>query len=81
MTTGPPSSSEIFEYGQFVRGKRAAGEKVKPGTGETAISEFMRSEDGLRKYLAPQEPVLLLYEDKDVRVINKPPYLRLFCPP
>lgn len=73
----PPFVIENTEYGQFVRGKRAAGEKVKPGAGEAAISEFMRSEDGLRKYLAPQEPVLLLYEDKDVRVINKPPYLHL----
>lgn len=31
----------------------------------------------MRKYLSPQEPVLLLYEDKDVRIINKPPYLHL----
>lgn len=37
----------------------------------------MRSEDGLRKYLTSQEPVVLLYEDKDVRVINRPPYLHL----
>lgn len=73
----PPFVVEPTEYGQFVREKRAAGRKVKPGAGESAISEFMGSEDGLRKYLSPQEPVLLLYEDKDVRIINKPPHLHL----
>nr|WP_210283256.1 hypothetical protein [Devosia subaequoris] len=73
----PPFVVENTEYGQFVRAKRAAGEKVKSGAGETAIGEFMRSDDGLRKYLTPQEPVVLLYEDKDVRVINRPPYLHL----
>lgn len=73
----PPFVVEHTEYWQFVRAKRAAGEKVKSGAGETAIGEFMRSDDGLRKYLTPQEPVVLLYEDTDVRVINRAPYLHL----
>lgn len=73
----PPFVIEKTDYGQFVREKRAAGEKVKPGACEAALTEFMSSDDGLRKYLSPQEPILLLYEDKDVGVINKPPYLHL----
>jgi predicted nucleic acid-binding protein len=73
----PPFVVEPTEYGQFVRTRKRAGERVKPGAGETAWSEFMRASDGLRKYLTPQEPVLLLYEDRDVRVINRPPFLHL----
>jgi hypothetical protein len=73
----PPFVVESTEYGQYVRARKLAGERIKPGAGETAIGEFMRASDGLRKYLNPQEPVLLLYEDQDVRVINRPPYLHL----
>ena len=73
----PPFVVEETAYGRYVRERRAAGEPVEPGAGETAISEFMRSETGLRKYLSAREPVLLLYEDRHVRVINKPPFLHL----
>lgn len=73
----PPFSIEPTEYGQFVRARRAGGAEVKKGSGEAAIAEFMASDTGLRKHLAPGEPVLLLYEDRDLRVINRPPNLHL----
>lgn len=73
----PPFVVEPTDYGQYVRQRRLRGEQVKSGAGEAAIAEFLKSDDGLRKYLAPQEPVLLLYEDRDVKVINRPPNLHL----
>lgn len=73
----PPFVVEATEYGQFVRQRRAAGSAVKKGSGEAAIAEFMASDAGLRAHLATSEPVLLLYEDRDVRVINRPPNLHL----
>jgi hypothetical protein len=73
----PPFIIEPTEYGQFVRERRAAGGQVKKGAGDAAIAEFMASDTGLRKHLGTGDPVLLLYEDRDLRVINRPPNLHL----
>jgi uncharacterized protein YjiK len=36
-TNQPPFVVECTEYGQFVRTRKLAGERVKPGAGETGI--------------------------------------------
>lgn len=57
--------------------RRRRGEKPKRNAGELAIADFLSSEDGLKRYIQDGDPVLLLYEDRDVRVINKPPNMHL----
>lgn len=73
----PPFVIEATEIGQEQRERRLAGKKPRKHAGELAITEFMLSDDGLRKYLQPGQPVVLLFEDTGVRVINKPPNLHL----
>lgn len=57
--------------------RRRRGEKPKRNAGELAIADFLSSEDGLKRNIREGDPVLLLYEDRDVRVINKPPSMHL----
>ena len=59
------------------RAKRAAGGKLKRNAGELAIVDFMSSEDGLNTYVATGDPVAILFEDADVRILNRPPNLHL----
>lgn len=73
----PPFAIEITDIGQEQRLKRQRGERLKKNAGELAIVDFMSSDEGLRRYLRPGDPVALLFEDGGVRVINKPPNLHL----
>ena len=73
----PPFQIEITEIGQQEREKRRNGRKLKRNAGELAIVDFMSSDDGLRKYLGPGEPVIILFEDAGIRIFNKPPNLHL----
>lgn len=57
--------------------RRRRGEKPKRNAGELAIADFLSSEDGLKRHIREGDPVLLLYEGRDVRVINKPPNMHL----
>ena len=59
------------------RERRARGEKPRKNAGEVAIADYLSSEDGLKKQIETGEPVVLLFEDKDVRLINRPPHLHL----
>jgi hypothetical protein len=74
----PPFVIEPTETGQSERKKRAEGRPLRRHAGEVAIADFMA--EGLEKYLTPQDPVLVLYEDSDVRTvrfIRKPSNLHL----
>lgn len=73
----PPFVIENTDIGQEQRLKRQRGERLKKNAGELAIVDFMSSDEGLRRYLRPGDPVALLFEDAGVRVINKPPNLHL----
>jgi hypothetical protein len=73
----PPFMIETTDIGQQEREKRRTGAKLKRNAGELAIVDFMSSDDGLRKYLRPGEPVAILFEDAGIRVFNKPPHLHL----
>lgn len=73
----PPFCIEETDTGRQEREKRRNGLKVKKNAGEIAIADFMSAEDGLRKHLSPEEPVLVLFEDSGLRVFNKPPHLHL----
>ncbi len=73
----PPFVVETTDIGKLERTKRARGEKPKKNAGELAIADFMSSDDGLRRYLAPGDPVALLFEDSAWHVFRKPPNLHL----
>lgn len=73
----PPFMIEATDIGQQEREKRLNGGRLKKNAGELAIVDFMSSDDGLRKYLRPGDPVAILLEDAGVRVFNKPPHLHL----
>lgn len=57
--------------------RRDRGEKPRKHIGEVAIADFMNADDGLRRYLAPGEPVAILFEDAAFRFFQKPPHLHL----
>lgn len=73
----PPFTIENSDIGQEQRRKRQRGERLKKNAGELAIVDFLSSDEGLRKYLRPGDPVALLFEDAGIRVFNKPPHLHL----
>jgi predicted nucleic acid-binding protein len=73
----PPFVVETTDIGTAERAKRARGEKTKKNAGELAIMDFMSSENGLRLYLTPNDPVLLLFEDSDWHIYRKPPNLHV----
>lgn len=73
----PPFIIENTDIGHDQRQKRQNGERLKRNAGELAMVDFMSSDEGLRKYLRPGNPVALLFEDADIRVFNKPPHLHL----
>lgn len=57
--------------------RRAEGGKPKKNIGEIAIADYLSDEDGLKRAVEDGEPVLLLFEDADIRIINKPPTVHL----
>lgn len=76
----PPFVIEETSVGRNERQKVSRGEKRSKNAGEIAITDFMTSEVGLIKYLAINEPVLVLFEDSDIPVVQfrrKPPNLHL----
>ncbi len=73
----PPFIVETTDIGQIEREKRRTGAKLKRNAGELAIADFMSADDGLRRYLKSSDPVVILFEDADVRVFNRPPHLHL----
>lgn len=76
-THQPPFQIAKTDIGQQEREKRQAGHPLKKNAGELAIIDFLSSEEGLRHYLQAGDLVVLLFEDADVRIINKPPHLHI----
>jgi hypothetical protein len=57
--------------------RRARGMKPKRNIGEVAIADYLTDENGLQRDVAHGDPVLVLFEDHDIRIINKPPTVHL----
>lgn len=68
---------ESTATGEIERERRESGAKLRLNAGEIAMTDFMTADDGLRKYVSEGDPVAILFEDSDVRVINRPPNLHL----
>lgn len=74
----PPFFVEDTGTGIEARSKRSRGEKVKKNVGDVAIADFMS--DGIEKYVTTNDPVVVLYEDKDiarVQFLKRPRNLHL----
>lgn len=70
---------EKTTVGRWAEEARKRGEKVHgEGLGEAAIAQFFKS--GIEKYARRDQPVLLLFEDADIRTVRfvrKPPNMHL----
>lgn len=73
----PPFIMAATDTGAAERARRRQGLPPKKNVGEIAIADFLSDEEGLRHYLKTGDPVVLLFEDADVRVFSKPPNLHL----
>ncbi len=76
----PPFVLVATEKGRNERERVRHGLPRSKNAGDIAITEFMTAEDGLAQWLAPGEPVLILFEDTDiprVRFFRKPSHLHL----
>lgn len=73
----PPFIIENTDTGEAEREKRRQGKRLKKNAGETAITDFMTAEDGLRKYINVGDPVVVLYEDADWHIFRKPKNLHM----
>jgi hypothetical protein len=73
----PPFIEAATDVWQFEKARRARGQKPKRNAGELAIQDYLSSEDGLKKQVKTGDPVVLLFEDRDIRLFNKPPHLHL----
>ncbi|MCQ8781997.1 hypothetical protein [Mangrovibrevibacter kandeliae] len=73
----PPFVIPATDIGAGERARRARAQKPKKNAGELAILDFMSSDDGLAAYVAPGDPVAILFEDAALRIFNKPPNLHL----
>ncbi len=76
-THQPPFVIEQTGVWQDECARRTRRGRKRNHIGELAIADFLNAEDGLRKYLAPGEPVLLLFKDAGFRVFEKPPHLHM----
>lgn len=75
-SNSPPFVVETTDIGDMEREKRLHGGKLKRNAGELAMMDFV-SGGGLERYLDFKEPVVILYEDKGIRILSKPPNLHL----
>ena len=73
----PPFVIERTDVGAFERERRRAGKPPKRNVGELAMMDFISEDGGVRRYLDSGEPLLVLFEDRGLRVLSKPPNMHL----
>ena len=64
----PPFVIESTGTGLDARSKRVRGEKLRKNVGDVAIADFMS--DGIEKYVSKSDPVVILFEDKDISQVQ-----------
>ena len=64
----PPFIIETTGTGAEARAKQGRGEKLKKNVVDVAIADFMS--DGIEKYVTTSDPVVILYEDKDISQVQ-----------
>ena len=73
----PPIVVEPTDIGTYERERRQAGKPRKRNVGELAMMDFISDAGGVRRYLESNDPLLVLYEDRGLRVFQKPPNMHL----
>ena len=73
----PPFAIEQTDIGSYERERRRAGHPPKRNAGELAMMDFISDTGGVRRYLESNDPLLVLYEDQGLRVLQKPPNMHL----
>ena len=73
----PPCVIEETYIGTHERERRQAGKPGRRNIGELAMMDFISDDGGVRRYLESNDPLLVLYEDRGLRVFQKPPNMHL----
>ena len=73
----PPFVIEQTDVGAYERERRQAGQPPKRNIGELAMMDFISDAGGVRWYLESSDPLLVLFEDRGLRVFRKPPNMHL----
>ena len=73
----PPFAIEQTDIGTHERERRRGGNPPKRNVGELAMMDFISDEGGVQRYLATNDPLLVLFEDRGLRVFRKPPNMHL----
>ena len=73
----PPFVIEQTDIGTYERERRRAGKPRKRNIGELAMMDFISDAGGVRRYLESNDPLLVLYEDRGLRVFQRPPNMHL----
>ena len=73
----PPFVIEPTDIGAYERERRLAGKPRKRNAGELAMMDFISDSGGVQRYLKSNDPLLVLYEDRGLRVIRRPPNMHL----
>lgn len=73
----PPFVIERTDIGTYERERQRAGKPRKRNAGELAMMDFISDAGGVRRYLDSNDPLLVLYEDRGLRVFQRPPNMHL----
>ena len=73
----PPFAIEETNIGTVARERRRAGQPPIRNTGELAIIQFISEDGGVQRYLKAGDPLLILFEDRSLRVFQRPPNMHL----
>ncbi len=76
-SNSPPFIIGRTDIGAYERERVKAGKPRKRNVGELAMMDFISDSGGVRRYLNSNEPLLILYEDRGLRVFQKPPNMHL----
>lgn len=76
-SNSPPFLIEPTDIGTYERERRLAGKPPKRNAGELAMMDFISDFGGVQRYLKSNDPLLVLYEDRGLRVIRRPPNMHL----
>ena len=68
----PPFVIERTDVGKWMLERQRTGMPPKRNLGELAMMDFISDAGPVRKYLSGGDPVLILFEDRGVRLFNKP---------
>lgn len=73
----PPFVIEETQIGCLARERKQGGKQPIRNAGELAIIDFISEEGRAQRYLCQGGPLLVLFEDRKLRVFQRPPNMHL----